>query len=100
MPLRELYMTFQGKSSKKKWKPVIRQMSLAVGVIFGFFLTGLMLRPMIIPQAKLHSLASKTSPNVFFIKPFSISITVLLSVIVIIEIFGFLAYRRPAPKSK
>lgn len=101
MPIRELYYTVQGKSSKKQWKLVGSQVSLALGVIGGFWATGWALSHIVPVKTKLNMTGSSPALKVLFVKPFIISISVLLGVLAAIEIIGVMSlFKRSSLKIK
>jgi hypothetical protein len=91
MPFRELYLTCRGKSNVKQWKVVGLQMSLALGVVISFWLTGLMIGQFLPSSMKLHWHRAHSS-NVLYVKAFIISVGVLFSVLLAVEIIGLLFY--------
>jgi hypothetical protein len=92
MPLRELPRLIRGKSSLKRWKFIMRQWMLTAGIVFGFWMTGLMLAKCI--PAGSHLM--KSSPgNIFKFEPLIITISVLSIVLIIVESLQFFI-----PKSK
>ena len=95
MPIREIYLTCRGKSNRKRWKVVGLQMSLALGVIGGFWVTGWVLSR-ILAITKINFNGSHNMSNILCVKPFVISICVLLIVLLGIEMIGLLFYK-PMP---
>lgn len=96
MPLREVGKLVRGKSNVRRWKFIVMQLGLASGIIVGFMVTGWILA-MLIPE-KAHLFVKQTSwGNVLKVKPFVISITVLSTVLVSVEILRFFI---PKPSKK
>jgi hypothetical protein len=89
MPFREIYLTCRGRSSVKQWKQVGLQMSLALGVVVSFWITGLSLAHVVPLSARLD-LHGSNWRHVLYIKAFIISIGVLFGVLLAVEIFGLL----------
>ena len=89
MPVREIYLTCRGKSNRKQWAVVALQLSLALGVIGGFWATGWVLGR-ILGVAKINLNGSHGMTNILCVKPFVISICVLSGVLLGIEMIGLL----------
>lgn len=89
MPLREMTKVVRGKSNLRRWKFIIMQLGLASGIIFGFWLTGLVLA-MVIPQKAHMFLVRGAHGNILKIQPFIIAITVLFGVLLTVEILSLL----------
>ncbi|MFI5206050.1 MAG: hypothetical protein ACHQVK_03845 [Candidatus Paceibacterales bacterium] len=98
MPFREFYLTCRGKSSIKQWKVVGLQMSLALGVVGSFWMTGTVLGNILPVSARLN-LHKSHWLNIFYIKAFVVSIGVLFGVLFAVEIVGLLFFRLMPKKS-
>jgi hypothetical protein len=85
MPIREAQRLLRGKSSRKRWALITRQWGLSLGIMAGFWMMGYMLT-IVLPSSVQHAVTGTTSHNVLKIKPFVISLTVLLSVLSLVEI--------------
>ncbi len=96
MPFIELIKTFAGKSSKKRWKLVSKQMFLACGMLVGFWLTGWILG-MILPKEQLllsFGAATHKIPNVFRVESVYFSFLTLGTILLLVQIFSFLSHLR------
>ena len=87
MPIRELPRLMRGKSSLRRWRFILKQWGMTGGIIFGFWITGWVLT-LIIP-ANSHFIHSTSTGNVLKIKPFIISMSVLVVVLGIVELLQF-----------
>ncbi len=85
MPVREMGRVLRGRSSFRRWRVIAGQMGIASGVLAGFWITGWFLTFLI--PAEILAVKGNThgAGNVLQIKPFIISIYVLLGVVLAVE---------------
>ena len=91
MPLKELINTFCGRSNKSRWKLVGSQTGLALGIIAGFWLTGLLLGFMlrgVVQNNPFHM------SKIFMVHPMFLSIATLFGVLVGVQILDIIIGRK------
>ena len=93
MPIRETQRLLRGKSSRKRWALIVRQWGLSLGIMAGFWLMGYVLAAVI--PAGVQAAGKAASHNVIKIRPFLVSLSVLLAVLSIVEVSRFFI---PKPK--
>ncbi len=100
MPVKEIINTLRGKTSKKRWALVGRQLGLVAAIMAGFWLTG---RLMGITLAKVSARVGKGVPiqahNIFRIQPLVLSLVTLSFVIVSVGVCNWYLDRKPRRKS-
>jgi hypothetical protein len=95
MPVREMGRVVRGRSSLRRWRVIFGQMGIASGVLAGFWITGWILT-LLIPAKMLASKGSGHGMgNVLEIKPFMISMYVLIAVILAVECVSLYIRKKP-----
>ena len=97
MPFREIFYTLNGRSNKRRWGFVGRQMGLAIGILTGFWLTGLLIG-LIIHGVDAGQMKT-THPYLYTamrIHPMVISLFTLLSVLMSAWVVSLIVRRVPS----
>ena len=91
MPVVELTLTLRGRSSVTRWQIVLRQVTLALGVLRGLWATAWCLKHLL-PHRALLSLktASDCTTNLFGVTPTLLTFTTLGGVLVAVEVVHLL----------
>lgn len=79
MPVKELYNTVRGRTSRQRWGMVAKQFGLLCGIMIGFWLTGLLLG-MTLHKLSPITAAARNNPrlyNVFRLQPMYVSFLML-----------------------
>jgi len=92
MPVREMGRVVRGRSSLRRWRLIVEQMSLAGGVIAGFWMTGWLLA-LLLP-VRYQGPAGSHVHNVIRTKPIMISMTVLFGVVFAVELLSLATRKR------
>ena len=96
MPFKELIKTLRGHSNKRRWKLVGSQTGLALGIMGGFWITGLLLDFMLrgVMQNNIHTLPHFLT-KIFMVKSLALSIITLSSVLIGMEMVDIMIRRKP-----
>ena len=96
MPFVELYFTACGRSSRARWKRVLAQFGIALGIVLSIEATGWLLRIALGFEVPRLSLAGVEVPPVFVLMPFLLSGLTLGGVVLAIRLWGVISALRRA----
>ncbi len=90
LPFVEFFYLIKGKSSKKNWYLVFKQLLISLGIIIGIETTGWFIQSAfgITPKDNLLHIKGYSS-QIYVFNPFLLSLITLLSVILFIRILAF-----------
>lgn len=90
MPVRELYLTARGRSSRERWRVVLGQVAIALGIVASLAVTGWALSQVVDTQAAVGLGATSV-----FLAPALVAGSVLCLLVVTLRVWSLLAGARP-----
>lgn len=88
MPVRELYLTARGRSSRQRWRLVLQQLLIAAAILTALGITGTLLRGVLHAQGAL----GLSGASVLLV-PAAVAATLLAALVVLLRVWALLAGR-------